>query len=291
MTAPLFFCAGEMATAAPEVPRIQAAFGDRLLIHGPIRLGGQALVLHASRDVTGSPGLRQDLALKVYLDRAQDERVEREIQVAMSVRHFALANLLEHGTVDIDGSRFKYLVWELIPGEALDSKIGRDGPLPPRIACLVGRDVATAVEAIWSRRIVHRDVNPKNIMLRSSQEGAVLIDLGIAKYLDQTPLTAPGIAWGTAGYLSPEQMMGMDLTCQSDVFSLGVTLQQALCGRHPTNGDQRPLAAGGVRTADLAPAVPARLAHVLDLMVKQRAAHRPSPKALVEEFVRLIGIF
>jgi serine/threonine protein kinase len=223
------------------------------------------------------------VAIKLYLDPSHDERVQREIRAMSQIRHRALANLLEFGSADIEGYRYQYLIWEFIDGRPLDGHIGL-GPVDASVVALMGRDVTTAVEAIWSRRIVHRDINPRNIMMRTSG-GAVLIDLGVAKYIDQTPLTAPGSTWGTAGYMSPEQLLGLELTCQSDIFSLGITLQHALAGRHPSNLDQQRLVrAGGPMTASVAPAAPALLAAVIDRMVSRRPAHRPSLRALVDYF-------
>ena len=111
--------------------------------------------------------------------------------------------------------RYRYIIWEFIHGEALDSRLAR-ACVPPRTVACIGRDVATALCAIWAKRVVHRDVNPKNIMLRIGEDGAVLIDLGVAKYLDQTPLTALGFTWGTKGYLSPEQVLGTQLTVRPE---------------------------------------------------------------------------
>jgi len=278
-----------MATTVPDLQQVQEVFNGRFRISGPLRLGGQALVLRATQPVSGSD-TEQDVALKLYLDSNQDERVLREIEAASRVRHLTLANLLEHGTVQIGDRRFRYLAWEFIPGTALDSRLASTGPVAPKVCAVVGRDVATAIEAIWARRIVHRDVNPKNIMLRAGDQGAVLIDLGIAKYIDSSPLTGPGLTWGTAGYLSPEQMSGLELTCQSDIFSLGISLQQALTGNHPTNYDQRALRYGGPRTEDLHATAPARFAGLLDRMVTQRPAHRPAPRMLIDGFTELIQV-
>lgn len=273
----------------PNRDAVEAVFEGRIQISSILRVGGQAAVFRATRHLTteGKPA-RDEVAVKVYLDPAQDERVQREIQAMSEVRHRTLANLLEFGSAIIDNYKYQYIVWDFIDGQALDGQMGV-GPIEPVIAAIVGRDVTTAIEAIWARRIVHRDINPKNIMLRTGGHDAVLIDLGVAKYVDQTPLTAPGNTWGTAGYMSPEQLLGLDLTCQSDVFSLGITLQHAIGGRHPTNFDQQNLVRyGGPTTASISPTTPALLAAVIDRMVSRRPAHRPTPKVLIDYFDEVI---
>ena len=273
----------------PQQNEVQAALGARFDIQGPLRPGAQGAVYRAIRHQnTAGDRTADEVAIKFYLDPAQNERVEREIRTMTEVRHYSLANLYEHGAVQIQTRQYRYVVWELINGSPIDTMLTSAGAVQPKTVGIIGRDVATAIDAIWRKRVVHRDVNPKNIMLRATGDGAVLLDLGVAKYVDQTALTAPGLTWGTRGYLSPEQMLILDLTCQSDVFSLGISLQEMLAGRHPTRGDQNLLAGGGPRTATVSPTCPAALAGIVDRMVSQRPAYRPTPTAVAEQLAAIV---
>lgn len=258
---------------------VSSALNSRYQISKVLRIGGQGVVYRATRVKIrdGSPAL-DDVALKIHLDPTQDERVEREIRAMEGMRHPNFANLVEHGSLKFGTDTYKYAAWEFIDGSALDERLVA-GPLAPKTVCIIGRDVATAIDFLWSRkRIVHRDVNPKNIMLRTGDRDAVLIDLGIAKHQGQAPLTAPTFTWGTEGYYSPEQARAeRNLTCAADVFSLGITLQEVLLGRHPTNRDQRALMNGGPKLASIAPSAPAALAAIIDQMVLPRPAFRPQP--------------
>ena len=267
------------------VERANAALGNRFTVERVIRAGGQGVVLKALRTTAPDGSVtRDEVALKYYFDPTQDQRVEREVRALQGFTHPNLANVVEHGTIQVDNVQIRYVAWDFIHGQALDTRL-RDGPLPAKAVACIGRDVARAIEHIWTKRIVHRDVNPKNILLRVGDAEAVLIDLGIARHLDETPLTGPGLTWGTQGYLSPEQCRAEpNLTCHSDVFSLGVSLQEALSGIHPTRGDQRALIANPRHTSELAPRCPAGMADLIDLMLKQRAAFRPIPTALVKRF-------
>lgn len=265
-----------------------AALGSRFRVGTVIRGGGQGVVYRASRIATqdGQPS-SDDCAVKYYFDSAQDRRVDREIRALQGFRHPNLANVLEHGRISLSGESVRYVAWEYIDGEPMDHRL-RSGALPGKTVAHIGRDVARAIEHVWSKRIVHRDVNPKNIMLRRGDVEAVLIDLGIARHLSESPLTAPGLTWGTYGYLSPEQCRAdPNLTCHSDIFSLAVSLQEALAGRHPTNGDQQALIAAPPRTSDLVAAAPAGLAETIDRMLSLRAPFRPPPSALVARFAEL----
>jgi len=159
------------------------ALGPRFRVGTLIRGGGQGVVYRGYR--TSTPDGRRvgdDCAIKYYFDSTQDERVEREIRALEGFRHPNLANIVEHGRITLNGESVRYVAWEYIDGDPLDSKV-RAGPLAAKTVACVGRDVARAIDHIWSKRIVHRDVAPKNMMLRSGDLEAVLIDLGIARHL------------------------------------------------------------------------------------------------------------
>jgi serine/threonine protein kinase len=221
------------------------------------------------------------------MDPSQDVRVEREIKALTGFHHPNLANLVDHGLVVVHGKTIRFVAWEYVDGEALDQRLLR-GPLAARLVACIGRDVARAIEHIWTKRIVHRDVNPKNIMLRREEEVAILIDLGVARHLSETPITSEGLTWGTIGYLSPEQCRAeSNLTCSSDIFSLGVVLQEALSGGHPTGADQNMLVTAPKKTSRLMAASPSGLADVIDSMLCLRAAFRPHPHALSVRFAEL----
>src|SRR5690606_16371777 len=146
-----------------------------------------------------------DVALKIYDAEGQDARVAREVAAMGRIRHPALAGLVESGHLTLGGRALRYVAWEYVDGEALDERLVR-GPLAPNTVAVVGRDVASALSELWDHRIVHRDVKPKNVMLRTGEREAVLIDLGIARHLAEGTLTPHGMVWGTPGYMSPEQI-------------------------------------------------------------------------------------
>ena len=262
-----------------DMTELATVLDGRYKLHLGSRGGGQATVFRATRlrDADGTAAA-DDVALKLYEHAAQVERIQREVALMQRVRHAALANYVEDGEIILDGKSYRFVAYDFIEGEALDERLRR-GALPVRLVALIGRDIATAIAAIWAERIVHRDVNPKNIMLRVGEREAVLIDLGIARHLAQSPLTTLGSTWGTAGYMAPEHDRAeQGLSCKADIYSLGLVLQEALLGRHPTGGSQQALAAGAPETATVAPAAPAGLARVIDRMLATRPAFRPGPE-------------
>jgi serine/threonine protein kinase len=176
---------------------------------------------------------------------------------------------------------------------------------------VIGRDVSAAIAEIWSRRIVHGDIKPSNIMFRNSgdymtlasEASAVLIDLDAGRYLDQenTRLTlrpsrsleygdnaAALEPLGTWGYFSPEQIRGVRaLSCASDVFSLGVVMMQCLLGRHPTGYSQSALS-DGIRASGGRLAASADLLCTLDKMLWADPTFRPNPADLSRRFQSLL---
>lgn len=270
---------------------VEAAFGTRFKISGTAGAGAQGTVFTARRTLTPAGAATDDrVALKVYEASAETARIDREIAMLQRVRHRALATVLEHGEVLIAGATIRFVVWEFISGQSLDVLL-QAGPSTPALVARIGRDVAAAVEQIWGQEVVHRDIKPGNIMVRSDAQTAVLIDLGVARHLTAESLTAFGATWGTPGYMSPEQTRAeRQLTCKSDLFSLGVTLQEALVGQHPTGGDQARLATHPPRTGAIAPHAPAGLATIIDSLLQVRPAFRPEPSAVSADFERLSAI-
>ncbi|HEY8589292.1 MAG TPA: serine/threonine-protein kinase, partial [Naasia sp.] len=96
----------------------------------------------------------------------------------------------------------------------------------------VTRQIADGLAHVHSRGIVHRDVKPANVLVARDRGRVVakLADLGIARLVDGTRMTAVGTIIGTAAYLSPEQVLGESPTPVSDVYSLGLMLLETLTG-------------------------------------------------------------
>lgn len=270
------------------VNEARARLASRFTIERELGRGGQGVVVHAQRTalLDGTP-TRDEVALKFYYDPQQDERVAREIALMTRLRHACLANLLEHGTFDIGGDVVRFLAWEYIDGDPL-SEILSHQALSPKAVAVLGRDIARAITEIWTEHVVHRDVKPGNIMLRGGGTSAVLIDLGCARHLDHSTLTVVGGRVGTRGYMSPEQAFAEhQLTCFSDVFSLGIVLTESLTGRHPTGFAQDVIATHRILASTHAPLAPAALVHLIDRMLHPRPAHRPAPDRLADAFDQL----
>ena len=164
-------------------------------------------------------------------------RVNREVGVLRSIQspHLPALGPLNPLIVDIDGRGYFAYSEAFIEGISLADMMAV-APLEPSVVIAAAREVAMALSALWTRGIVHRDVKPQNILQRVADRTFVLVDPGYALDLAEGSLTRTGGVVGTAPYLSPEQLdVGNKhaLDVRSDLYSLGITMYEAVTGSHP----------------------------------------------------------
>lgn len=209
---------------------VQSFLPDSVQVNEFLKPGGQGVVYKGI--VSGEMA-----AVKIYFPGQLEQRIEREIEALRRINCPSIVRLLWNQTISFNGCDLKVVATEFVPGLSLHDHL-QNTSLTFDEAAFLAFDVARAIEEMWGYRIVHRDIKPKNILVRPSGRFCV-IDLGVARHIDRTDLTAVNLSYGTVGYLSPEQARTVRmLTCKSDVYSLGVTLLESLLGKHPTNGDQ-----------------------------------------------------
>jgi serine/threonine protein kinase len=175
--------------------------------------------------------LHRNVALKLFRPDSTDPARERaEFELLARLSHPALVTVFDAGVDDhpFTGRR-AYLVMELVDGITLREHLAT-GPLDPRQAARFGVQLSQALSYIHGRDVVHRDVKPANILLRPDSGIAKLTDFGVARALDAPRITAVGHLVGTANYLSPEQLRGVQSTPASDVYALGLVLLESLTG-------------------------------------------------------------
>jgi len=162
---------------------------------------------------------------------ADVERFRTEAQSMARLRHPNIVTV--HETGEYQGR--PYFVMELIEGTTLSEQVKKFIDRPRDAAALV-ETVAMAVHHAHQRRVLHNDLKPANILLDA--EGRPLItDFGLARRLAEgAASTATGAVGGTAGYMSPEQIDGREITTASDVYGLGAILYTLLTGSAPFHG-------------------------------------------------------
>lgn len=216
---------------------VQTLVPSEISLHSLIQAGGQGAVFLGTFD--GAPA-----AIKIYFPGQLSTRVDREVDALRILQCESIVKLFWYGYVEAGEDSLPIVVTEYIEGLSLESRL-KQSPLEEDELCRLAYDVTSAIDCMWDLRIVHRDLKPANILCRPSGRFCV-IDLGVARHLEMSSLTAMGLTWGTYGYLSPEQTRSVrQLTCKSDIFALGVVLLEAGLGRHPTQRDQLRLLARG----------------------------------------------
>ena len=262
-----FRLSGDGGTPSPLVPGFEV---ERLLGHG-----GMGDVWLARDRESG-----EEVALKLLraggLSASAARRLEREAEALSRLEHQNIVRVRRAG----QAGGVAFLAMELVEGEGLDEGIRR-GPL--RIGSVVRwiRDVADALGAAHAAGVLHRDVKPANI--RITPEGrAVLIDFGLTGAFEASSLSRTGRFLGSPHYASPEQLLGDrgEVGPASDVYALGVTLFEALCGRLPFDAPTTPALFRRILTHDppdlrrLRPEVTADLAAVVGRAMEKRPRDR-----------------
>ena len=207
-------------------------------------LGGGAMgKLYKAENIT----IQKHVAIKVMQgDFAQNEeyqqRFMREAQAAASLEHFNICTIMDY---DMTEKGDAYIVMELLSGEPLSDRIKRLGTLDPMSACLIMRQLLSALGCAHAKGIVHRDIKPDNVFLvhhEDRDDFVKLIDFGVA-HIEQPqivegskPLTQSGQIYGTPQYLSPEQAEGSPVDYRADLYATGIILYEMLVGTPPFEG-------------------------------------------------------
>ena len=170
--------------------------------------------------------LRSELAK----DPAQVEAFVREAKLLLDLKH---PHLVQGYRVAREGETF-FFAMEVVPGKSLQDELAERGRFAELVALQIVLQVASALDALHARGLVHRDIKPGNV-LYSEPRGAVLIDLGFA-----VPRGQAGKGETTAGtvhYIAPEQARGnAELDVRADIYALGATLYQLVTGALPFEG-------------------------------------------------------
>jgi eukaryotic-like serine/threonine-protein kinase len=194
----------------------------------PLAQGGQKIVFRATHDDYG------EIVIKVILQ--PNDRIRREIDIAIACNIPNTAHLYEWGNIEHDGQNVIYIMEEHIDGTNLREELKAKGRLPTKqVLNLIDMLLDTAV-AIEKENLVHRDIKPENIMV--CPDGTFkLLDFGIARQLAKSSLTPTAAYFGphTAGYAAPEQFRNLkkEIDIRTDLFAIGVVVYEALAGTHP----------------------------------------------------------
>lgn len=251
---------------------------EKYRVDAIVGTGGMGVVAAATHLDLG-----QRVAIK-FLREASPEalaRFHREARLLVKLKSAHVARVFDVGELD---EETPFIVMELLEGEDLGVIQKRSGALPVTQVVDWVLEAICAIAEAHAHGMVHRDLKPGNLFISRGPSGPLLkvLDFGVSKILDDrsegetTHLTNEGVALGSPGYMSPEQMnSSRDVDTRSDIFSLGSILYRLLSGQVPYKGQSvvSVLAAMAVDPrkplCEVAPGVPRELEAVVDKCLEQ----------------------
>ncbi|MEU6176693.1 serine/threonine-protein kinase [Streptomyces coeruleorubidus] len=273
----------EQAGTTPLQPADPGRIGPYLPL-GRLGSGGMGRV-YLARPADNAPGLA---AVKVIRpEYAEDprfrRRFEREAALHVRVRTARAPQLLGTGFDD----SLLWMATQYLPGLNLADAVRECGPLDVAGVWRLVGDLGQALAALAAAGVVHRDLKPSNVIL--SQQGAHIIDFGIARATDSSVITSTGNRVGTPAFMAPEYLREGHCDTASDVFSLAGSLIYAATGRAPfgdgTGVDVMHRVAFEEPKTEIMAGLAARdaeLAAVLAACLSKDPAGRPTPRQLTE---------
>ncbi len=229
--------------------------------------------------------LERRVAVKVYraASPADRARFDAEVRVLAGLNHPGLVRVYDAGPHGDDA----YVVLELIDGPPLSDIMTKRGALPSDEVALLGADLADALAYIHGHGVVHRDVTPSNVLCAPDGRPR-LVDFGIVRLLDAPRITATATTIGTAAFMAPEQVQGLDVTPGADIYALGLMLLEAVTGKRAFTGTPHEVAAGRlVRDPDTT-GVPGAWQALLLEMTARSPAERPTAEEVADRLRAMV---
>jgi serine/threonine-protein kinase len=298
--------AGHLVRKAEETLRLirERDVMGKYLLHERLGVGGMAEVFRATYSPEG--GFEKQVAVK----RILPAYTQNEAFLSMFRREAELGSRLIHPNIVqvLDLGRHQgtlFLAMEYVDGMPLSTVLQRlpAKRLPPAVVAYVGAELAGALAYLHGRTdlkgepqgLVHRDVNPPNVLLSSVGE-VKLSDFGIARARHEVSITKANDVKGKAGYMAPEQGYGQRVDGRADLFALGLTLHEALTGRPTLYGENEVALMLAASEQQIAPPSAQRpgISAVLDAIIMgllhpDVAQRTPSAEVLQRQLLVLTG--
>jgi tRNA A-37 threonylcarbamoyl transferase component Bud32 len=222
-------------------PRVGRVLAGKYHIDAAIGAGAAATVYRAMHK-----DLRRAVAVKILHAEHQAEsqfirRFKAEALTASKLEHANVTRIIDFG----EERGELYLVMELVNGKSLEAILAAEGPISQKRVVDIGIQVCRALVFAHAHGVIHRDIKPENVMIvpDADDDGEAcdlvkVCDFGLAKLRDpgdgeSVEITVSGMLCGSPAYMSPEQTRGDTLDARTDIYSLGITMFEALTGALP----------------------------------------------------------
>ncbi len=226
-----FSCGAALPKEGPESLLGRVVFGQYELLE-MVGEGGMAVVYRARHQLTGQLVAVKMLPPELAVYPEVRARFVDEARTLARLEHPSIVHLINFSE---ELGRL-CLMMQYAEGETLEDMLDKSGRVVGPEAVRITLQVLSALDHSHAQGVVHRDIKPSNIIVRP--DGTVKVtDFGIAKITRDTKLTQTGQTMGTVRYMSPEQVRGEAVDGRSDIYSLGVTLYEAVVGHTPFDGE------------------------------------------------------
>jgi serine/threonine protein kinase len=279
---------GPLIAAADAIdPMIGRDIGGRYRIARLLGKGGMGAVYYARQMIIDRP-----VAVKVLRSSGEDpqgaaRRFVREARLAASLSHPNIVTIHDFGQ-EPDGTL--YVVMEFLEGRDLGSLIAH-GPLQVERAARIGAAICDALAHAHGKGIVHRDIKPENVVVTQADPAGdrlKVVDFGLARSLEDASsrITATGVIFGTAAYISPEVAVGRSAGPGADLYALGVLLYELVEWRLPfpeDNPNALLVAHASRPPTPMSDSVPDDFRAIISGLLEKDPAVRPSAASVVRD--------
>lgn len=217
----------DMSTLDTLQINLASLVGDRYVFETVLGRGGMGIVVKAIDRLLNRP-----VAIKMLSDELQDNEEAQQIFLveARNLATLSHPNLVAiHDILNIDGRVL--MVFEYVLGENLEDQVNREGGLDEVDALRYAIQLTRCVTYLHDHELIHRDLKPANIIVQA--DGTLkLIDFGLARSLNELYIRGTRVR-GTPAYMAPEQIQGIHLTVQTDIYQIGISLYETMAGKLP----------------------------------------------------------
>jgi serine/threonine protein kinase len=235
-------CARNSLLSFPEPPPDLGARYDILAFVGS---GGMGSVWKVYDKTLGETFAIKVLNSDLIADATAVKRFEKEANLASDLTHTNIAAIFGPGA---DSAGRPYIIMKYVDGESLADIMAREGKLSEKRAVDIFTQICEALQHSHMKGIIHRDIKPSNIIISKTESGGDMVhvvDFGIARSIHEEvtktqALTKAVDVFGSPRYMSPEQLLGKEVTAQSDIYSLGCVFYEMLTGAPPFT-DENPV--------------------------------------------------